>query len=528
MNTILGASMLGYGFNILGSYDFSSKTFSILTPVSGTSNTYTDPYSKNTFAVPDNTSVTRGSGDQTQSASFIVAQDQNAFQSELAVKAGISGSYRGFSGEFNFAFGNQAQSQSMYWYSMGTGTFESWIVALQEASSQQFDSVFADDPDVQAMQNQTSFTQQNQDIFFQVFEKWGTHFIDTVVVGGTFFYYVSVDESFSSDETTINTDLNLEYKALFVDAQAQSSVDWSTLGQQWSSDRTASWSAAGGDASLLEALSPDPTYGNNYSTAFQGWVGSIANAPATIGFHLTPISDLFSGSLVQAITDALTAYTNQGVYVSAEADVTGQEIWTGTGLIMLSGTTIDNPATAPAGALGGAQLAVFDGVSLEPLVDVGAYWPAYSVTQSAVWAPLALAVQGLTQQSYIVALTAFGLSDISGFPPPDFVTWMQGCGASLSAWKNDFGAYCGDEFAVSYTLVGQQGLEPGDAVEKFNTNVVAPGDPEPTGNFTADASPALVPAIGGGPFTLATPTQAAIADAQKRKRTAMYVPKARA
>ncbi len=509
MNIIPGASWLGLGFNILGSNNLSSANSSILTPVSGTGGTpYTDPNTGTIYAVPNNVAVSTGAGDQTQDAQVFAAKSQQDFQSYLAAQAGVSGSYRGFSGAFNAAFSKEAQSETMYWYCLASGNFEGWIVFLQESSQQQFSTEFSADPDIVALQKLSPpVFKGNEALFYRIFQRWGTHFVDKVTVGGNINYYAAVNTAFSSDQNTIATDLSLEYRSLLVDVAAKASVDWQTLGQQWSSDRTVSWTATGGDNSLLEGIDPSPSFGENFNGAFQNWAGSIMDNPAVIGFHLRDLSELFAGELAEAVTDALTAYTEKGVYAQAEFTSSNSILTSYAGMILLNGETVPNPAPAPNSGDqidGVAQLTVFDGTTLETLVNMGAYFDYTTSPMPWVtfWDSFYQAVQGLTGQSYIVALTGSGLNLADSFPSSDFASWLAGCGGALTQWREQMGVPFSDDYNVSYVLIGQQGLQPGQAIEKFTSNLLAPRTPPESGDFFANATTPLIPAIGSGPYTL--------------------------
>ena len=505
MQQILGASLLGFGFNSLGSYDSTATTKSILTPTGGNSGTYTDPFSRTTYIVPNNVAVTPGTGDSTQEASAAVFQSQQAFQSFFAAKAGISGSYRGFSGEFNLAFGTESQSQSMNWYSVASGSFQSWTLLLQEAGQGQLSSDFSNDPDVQAMMQQTSFNSGNAQTFYRVFQKWGTHFIDQVILGGEFNYFAAVSASYSSDQTTISSNLSLEYKAVFVSAKAQAQAEWQSLGQTWTNDRQVSWSATGGDNSLLSGVPVEPGYEQNFSQAYQTWAQSLATNPAVVGFHLTAISNLFSGDLATAINVALNSYLNLGVYAQAQFS-SGSP--TNTEVIQLNDTTLNNPAVAPpegSEIYGVAQLVVFDGVTLDVLVNVGGYCYYYNQEEYVPWEAFYSAVENLTQNSYIAVLAVSDFPSHTGYPTPDFVQWLAGCGANLQAWTGH-NVYCGDDFSVDYVMVGQQGLQVGSAFEKLAwSGSLFP--PPPGTIFFANVTAALTPPIASGqPYRLYMPT----------------------
>jgi hypothetical protein len=395
----------------------------------------------------------------------------------------------------------------MYCYSLATGSFQSWIVLLQDASTIQQSEEFTNDPDVQAMASQQGFNSDNKSIFFRVFQKWGTHYIDQVIIGGSFNYFVSVDSSYSSDLTSIEANLNLEYKALFVDAKAQSSADWTTLGKEWVSRRQSSWTATGGNTAMLKAINAQPTYGDSDSGAFSAWVDSIATSPAMIGFHLSDMSTLFSGTVQDAMLAALNAYINEGIFVSADFTVmSNSDIPINpSGTISCSGVTFPNPAPTPApdpSCWGGAQLVVLDPINLEPILNVGNYTPADGAS---LWDPFIDAVATLDVKDYFVALSVFGVcveaAPPGGYPPASFVTWLESCGASLADWRNASTVNCAEDYATSYVFIGQCGLTPGNGIEKFTWDYVPPGKII-GGDYYANAMAPLIPAINGGPYII--------------------------
>ena len=278
---------------------------------------------------------------------------------------------------------------------LATGGFDGWTVLLQESSQQQFSAEFSSDSDVQALQHlNPPVFEGNEALFYRVFQKWGTHFIDKITVGGIFNYYAAVNSNYSSQQTQISANLSLEYSSLLVDAAAKAKTDWQSLGQTWSSDRLTTWKAFGGDTSLLAGIPPSTSYGENFNEAYQNWVNSIMQNPAPIGFHLSDLSTLFAGELASAISDALTAYTNKGVYAQADfstftSGTSAPELTNYSEVILFNGANVPNPAAAPAGTddvVGMAQLAVFDSTTLEMLVNTGAYFDYTTGTvQAAFW-----------------------------------------------------------------------------------------------------------------------------------------------
>jgi hypothetical protein len=506
MDNIPGSGMLGFGFNILGDYNVNSQTQMILNPPSGTSTTYT--FNGTEYNVPQNVSVSPGSGDDTTNGQAFVAQTQQEFQSYFAAQAGVSGSYQGFKGAFNAAFGQESESQSMYWYGVVQGSYEALVVMLQNYGSEQLSTNFTQDADVQALLNlqPPAFTPETQQLFYAVFQKWGTHLLTKINLGGNISYFSAVSTSYSSEQSAISANLSLEYNAVFVDAAAQAQLDWTKLGQNWASDRQVSIEATGGNSSLLTALSPE--FDSNFNSTFAQWDQSIMTNPQVISFSLVPLSDVFSSALGQAVAEALTAYLNAGVYVQADfTSPSNQQNPTNlNGLIMVGGSTIAPPAPPPTGAVSTAQLVVIDSTTLQPIANVsgsvtGAQQGQGDAGQQ-IWADFETAAQALTQSSYIVALSVSAFLMASGYPSSEFATWLQGCGVTLDAWKNVVNQYCGDDFNVSYVLVGQQGLTPGGALEKFSSDLGTNPVSVLAGDFFANVTVPLMQ-LANGSYTIA-------------------------
>ncbi|QVN21704.1 MAC/perforin domain-containing protein [Burkholderia pyrrocinia] len=517
MQTIPGVGLLGFGFDILGSYDVSSATKAILVPPSGNGSTFTDPFSKKEYSVPNNVTITEGSGDHTQSAQVVATRTRQEFQGTFDAKAGVSGSYRGFSGEFNASFSAESGSENTYWYCMASGRFETWSALLQEVSAPNISKDFADDPDVLAMSKQTNFNNLNRHLFFRVFRKWGTHFIDQVTLGGEFNYLTAADTSYSSDRMQIEANLGLEFESLFVDAAAQSSLKWQQLTRKWVENRRTSWAASGGDTSLLQALNPSPGYEDSFTSAYRSWVASIPAVPAIIGFRLSDLSRLFSGSVGQAISDALNDYLNQGLYLQAEFSRTGfNEPTSYSGLIQVRGHTIPSNLPPQTGGYkeGGAQIAVFDPDTLQLVVDAAAY-SGLPDQNDLMWGHLYTSVQGLSDKAYIVALTVYAVHATSGFPTGQMAAWLASYGAAMTNWKKQATVIDGDDDNVNYLFVGQHGTQPGQAIEKFTANSAAGGHSR--GYTLTNVSVPLIPPSGGNrQYTIATAATSAGGDGSSR------------
>src|SRR5260370_1861646 len=84
----------------------------------------------------------------------------------------------------------------------------------------------------------------NQEQFFTVFRKFGTHFVAQVTLGGSLYYYLAVEKSYTQNETQVEANVTLEYKAVFTSSKATASAEWQTLGQTWADSRIVAGSAS--------------------------------------------------------------------------------------------------------------------------------------------------------------------------------------------------------------------------------------------------------------------------------------------
>jgi hypothetical protein len=183
MNIILGADILGFGFNILGEYNTSSITSQLFTHKNTNASQYTYSPTSITYQVPDNISVNTTT--QTTGGTQVFNTRQQ-FQNNFAAKAGLSGSYGGFSGEFNLAYSQTFNTDSSYYYGLSEANFTGWELLLTSQSAEWMSDDFTEDPIVENLS--PTFTPENREQFFEMFRKFGTHFISQVTLGGSLSY----------------------------------------------------------------------------------------------------------------------------------------------------------------------------------------------------------------------------------------------------------------------------------------------------------------------------------------------------
>lgn len=263
-NMIPCASAIGYGFDVLGTYSVNSITSQLFVHKNEQASTYTYQPTGIAYTVPDNIAVipTTQSGGTAQV--FEGVQEMQSYlgaQADLKVKgdAGL------FSAEISASYEKIQDGTTSRYYCMFDARYQNWQMQLQDESPSWVSPSFLSDPEVSGLPE--SFSPENQEKFFSMFRKYGTHYIAEVAIGGSVNYSLGVAKSYSSDETKIKANIALEYNAVFVDTKAEASVDWKSLGKSWADSRIVTVSSVGGNSSILEAVSP--TYDYNDNTAFE-------------------------------------------------------------------------------------------------------------------------------------------------------------------------------------------------------------------------------------------------------------------
>lgn len=494
MSEIPGAGVLGYGFNILGEYDISSVTRQIFEHRDLDSQSYTYQPTGLTYQVPDNTTVIPNT--TTTGASQVFSTRQQV-QTYFAAKAGAKGSYGAFSGEFNAAYSQTFNTDVSYSYGLYEADFTGWNLALADQSSNWLSPGFIGDPDIETLPD--TFTAQNQEQFFTVFRKFGTHFVSQVTVGGAMNYFVAVMKSYQKSEAEIQANIALEFKAVFYSASAESSAEWKQLGESWAESRVVRVDAVGGDTSPLNAL--DPEYGDCDKGIFDTWSSAVMQNPAVVGFTLRPLNVLFSGPKATAVQQALSAYTNGAIIASGTSDYTpghapgGGNFTTGSSIIV-SGTIIEPnpPVQKPAPykwpnydiytPVGGYQIALLDRTSLEPIMSHVYYQdPSSESAEQHLYDDIMRDIDAVTATDYIAVVAGFAV-DLMNYPSQAFSTWLASVGAEMSGWK-DYLGFTGSPGQASYVCIGRKGLMPGGAVESFAAATDWADDPSAS---TTDAS----------------------------------------
>ncbi|BEK97505.1 hypothetical protein [Nocardia seriolae] len=100
MSLIPGASAIGRGFNILGTYDAKSLTWQVIN-LGPVSSTWEFKPTGSTYEVPENARPVEWT--HTTGTSYVYNTVEQ-FQSHFSQNAGVKASYGGFSGQFDLAY----------------------------------------------------------------------------------------------------------------------------------------------------------------------------------------------------------------------------------------------------------------------------------------------------------------------------------------------------------------------------------------------------------------------------------------
>ncbi len=309
--TIPGAAVVGWGFNIFGRYDETSKIrqlFDLGTPK-------VEQIGGRDYEVPSGTSVGTG-GSFEGSSSFYSSRE--AYQSSLSTKASVKGSYGAFSGEFSAEYSSVGKRENEYQYLVFDAARNTWLLSLNEPTISKVLPSVKSDPDFVNLPK-TYIPPQgsnpgNGQLFFRFFKKFGTHFVGTVDMGGSLVYNAYISKSYKYDEDTANAKATLEYNAIFLKTKGEAAAYWKSVGEKWTQDRKVSVRGVGGTTPLIVV---DPMYGENINEKFEAWLASLPESPKAVGFTLTPISQLFSGDQASAVEQAFEAYGNSRVYTAS-------------------------------------------------------------------------------------------------------------------------------------------------------------------------------------------------------------------
>lgn len=453
-----GYPFLGLGFDGFGSYDQSSSNKARLfdTSVTGFSQ-WTNPTTKTTYTLPANVSAGPLEAREQQS---VVFESRSEIANFFKAQAGAKASYLSFSGSLSASFERISKSSSEYYYGMAYSFTDGYELSLVNMTNDHLAPEVLRDPDFANLPQQ--YNDQTRIAFFRLFEKYGTHFVSSVKMGGRIFYDSWIEKSYGMTKDDVTASLGIEFKAVF---NANAKVEWNQLSEVWTSHRQTHIQAIGGDDNLLNGLGM-PAKGESYATQYSSWVNSVGGRPGPVGFKLTGIETLFKGEQYEAVKQASDDYLSRTIRLQSSGAG-------GTGSIVING----QPAwELPAGTKTGVGYAILDRASLELLQSGNYHYPTlYSNDQKGVYDHLAGELKRFQGHSGVIVAILFWdiyvstSSDFLNYPSPALYDLLLGLGAGdgLSKWLSPRGSNSSADW-VSYAIVGVPGGQRGSSIEDIN------------------------------------------------------------
>jgi len=310
-----GHSILGKGFNIFGRYNSTSARKMLFDTTVRTADVWHNALSGNWYVVPENVDDPLLIGaHEGSSHTFSSRADVSEY---FAGEAGLSGQYRVFSGEFKAAFSSIASSVQDHYMALYTVKSRSYKLRLKDDSEAKLCESFKTDPDYLALPEKFDPDDHaNVAKFFAFFAKFGTHYVNEVVMGARLDYFMYADKAVVASAQKFEANLRLEVKAVFFSTKATATAEWQQLTQDWAQSRTVRVSTIG-SVSILNSLVPE--YDQNFHASYSQWLAMAQAAPMPVEYKLKSIADVFSGDKALALRLALDAYASKSIVLKAAA-----------------------------------------------------------------------------------------------------------------------------------------------------------------------------------------------------------------
>lgn len=444
MANIPGSDALGFGFDVMKTYDLSSKKARVIR--SSDKKVDTRKIGAETFDVPENVAFAPKVNRNGKSEIY---SSRKQVEEHFKSKANVSGSGFGFTGQVDAAYSTAVTSDRSYYYGMVEAWDDSFTLSLAETDDDWLAAGFKKD----AATMPDEFNEQNKKKFFALFAKYGTHYVKEVSLGGHLYYYVSIQKSDTMSETKARASMVAEYEGMFGEAKATAQASWQKVDQEYTNSRTVRISAQGGDTSILEAVTPSP--GTWKGEDYKKWIKTLGSEPGVSGFTLEPISSLFSLDKSDAVDAALGAYLNAGIIVTSNRNATpGGGPAKSYPTIIVNGKLIKPPAPKD---LPGVQVVLIEPDTHEILMNRDYYMPPVAGGENRMYRDLARDLGAITAPKYRCAVAFFGLFT-AYWPPPEVSGWLESNKAKLSSWKEYIGKTAAGANEFCYTFIGGTGM----------------------------------------------------------------------
>ncbi len=282
---ISGLDILGKGYDVFGRFAHPSGVYNasifrdFTKKEDGTDNdAYDATINGDTFDVPANISIVE---EHASKESYVQGSSVSEFQSSLDIKVSMKGNYSYYSGEANFGFHSAKKTSQELYYTRFSALVRAYRLALPNTSQlrELLDSDFA------SMLNSTDNSDQAIDAFF---DRYGTHFLAEVVLGGCNNYYATVEKSSVSSSMEIEASVKASYNSLFTSATVSVDTSYDSSQSSKSTHSETGIETVGGDETKAPLMLDDPA-------AYAEWLDTVAREPALVDFtdqSLRPIWEL--------------------------------------------------------------------------------------------------------------------------------------------------------------------------------------------------------------------------------------------
>jgi MAC/Perforin domain len=445
---IPGAGSLGYGFDVFGRYSDSSKIRPLFNMV------YDGKQTFNNYLVPLNVNVDPMRHNYGNST-FV--DSRRKIEQHFAAKLTVQAKYGFFSGQFEASYSMTNRSDVSYQFGIVESFSQQYALDLKDRSVNALADWVKNDPDYQNIPD--SFNDDNRELFFRFFDKFGIYYMARVVVGSRLYYTSTLQKEYKYSEVEAEAKLKLEYKAIFgVSAEAQAS--WKQVGENWASRREVKVDCIGGSNDMLNVLMPG--YGANHEIAYKSWLLSAEANPAVIDFDLRLISEIFSADKAAAVQQAINAYLLHKLFLESK---------TGSCLIAFNGKPLLPSPSGEAKVLG-YQLAAISrsdlSVAFARSYSTDDFWDAETL-----YTRMFNEIKPYNKSTFVIIFVAY-TNFAQNAPPKFFAEFLESCGAGakLGQWidtkASNYGIYsCCTLAHCNYVFAGIPGSGRGKWHEAF-------------------------------------------------------------
>lgn len=447
-NILTGADTLGFCINLATATDHTDSSQRVI--LLDVSKRHETTKYGITYLVPDNVSVNDLLDSGIEYSTFA---SRSEFSDHMSAQTSADVSGWGFTGEFKAAYSKLSKGQASSIYGLVEAHSTLWEAKIQQLETTRLAPEFA----LALTALPAVFTSDTQAAFFDFFNKYGTHIITGALAGGYLHYYVSVTGSSSFTEESARAQLKLEYDSVFVEAEATGKTTWKKLNKSWLSSRTSRLAAVGGQPDELLSKAAPPTDIDkpvNYQGLVGTWAKGVSQAPGIIGVKLQLLSKLVPVSHVHATNQALQAYLNAEV----AADCLVRYTYSATGYPMIDGAGYSVMLGQSEVTMPHPPAVVYKG---------GNFWIVLADSRGQVHFNQNVLADDSRQFDQLVHeaqqnsakregtewVAVVASTPKVGAPSPQSIKWLDNCGITTRAWREDVAYYPGAPF--QFTAVGK-------------------------------------------------------------------------